>query len=368
MSEFLYVLRRTSTEQKFGIQWRAWSLSDQGWYCQVYSIIDDGPAAAWNKRLLKQTAPECTDNQLREGDQIVNVNGKTTEEDIVLEMTTALFISMRIRRDYPATTPELHEHDRTPSIAPVTSSPEMDGHLPLTSSFMPSIAPVANSSTRRDRRDRLSKHVQISKTLTGVLRHRATRLRVSIRPDGYCPVSEVLALPQLIDMGCTVADVEEVVQNSDKHRFELKDENGVCYIRAVQGHSIKTVTDEDLLQPLRLDDPDLPTICVHGTYRRHWDSIMRHGLIAGGGLRRGSRNHVHFQPFEPGDRRTISGMRHDCEIAIWIDLKMAISDGVPFYTSANEVILSPGKVGKIDCKYFRKVMDLRSRALVYTSP
>eukprot|EP00913_Durusdinium_trenchii_P002553 g2362.t1 len=71
----------------------------------------------------------------------------------------------------------------------------------------------------------------------------------------------------------------------------------------------------------------------HGTYRRHFDSIRRVGLLAGGGQGQGFRNHVHFSPCEPGDKRVISGMRYDCEIAIWIDLKRAIADNVPFYMS-----------------------------------
>ena len=48
-------------------------------------------------------------------------------------------------------------------------------------------------------------------------------------------------------------------------------------------------------------------------------------------------------PHEPNDKRVVSGMRKDCEVAIWINLKAALEDGVPFYRSQNQVILTPGK-------------------------
>ena len=101
------------------------------------------------------------------------------------------------------------------------------------------------------------------------------------------------------------------------------------YIRATQGHSIKKVSDEELLVRLNASDEDLPVSCVHGTDRRYYGSIVEKGLLVGGG-RGHYRNHVNFAPFGPGDKRVISGMRYDCEVALWIDLKAALIDGIPF--------------------------------------
>merc|ERR1740129_956747 len=135
-------------------------------------------------------------------------------------------------------------------------------------------------------------------------------------------------------------------------------------IRAVLGHSIKVVEDSRLLRQLCSTDEDLPANCVHGTYRRHFEKIRNNGLMAGGGHGQAFRNHVHFVPYEPGDRRVISGMRYDSEVAIWIDLRRALSDGLPFYMSANKVILSPGIDGRVDRKYFLKAKDLRSKEVL----
>jgi len=206
----------------------------------------------------------------------------------------------------------------------------------------------------------LPRTVRISKSLTQILRHKAPELGINIRPDGFCPAEEVLALSWLQELSCTRKDMEEVVQGSDKKRFETCEEDGVLLIRAVQGHSIKVVQDEQLLRRMSAEDDDLPPLCVHGTYRRYFDSIKAKGLLAGGGQGQGFRNHVHFAPFEPGDKRVISGMRYDCEVAIWIDLKKALEDGLPFYMSANQVILSPGIDGHIDIKYFLQAKDLKS--------
>ncbi|CAK8991886.1 tRNA 2'-phosphotransferase 1 [Durusdinium trenchii] len=209
--------------------------------------------------------------------------------------------------------------------------------------------------------DGLTREVKISKTLTQILRHKAVELKIDIGRDGYCSLRALLQCPWLAELEVQEEEVQQVVKKSDKKRFELKEDDGELLIRAVQGHSIKTVDDDQLLQKLDLEDTNLPNVCVHGTYRRHFDSIRRVGLLAGGGQGQGFRNHVHFSPCEPGDKRVISGMRYDCEIAIWIDLKRAIADNVPFYMSTNKVILSPGIDGVIDKKYFTKARDLQKK-------
>eukprot|EP00929_Paragymnodinium_shiwhaense_P118910 TRINITY_DN907_c5_g1_i2.p1 TRINITY_DN907_c5_g1~~TRINITY_DN907_c5_g1_i2.p1 ORF type:complete len:531 (+),score=169.83 TRINITY_DN907_c5_g1_i2:105-1697(+) len=211
----------------------------------------------------------------------------------------------------------------------------------------------------------MPRHVKISKSLTQVLRHKATDLGIDIRSDGYCSLDAIMALPWLKELNCTKADVEQVVRESDKKRFELKEETGMCYIRAVQGHSIKTIDDEQLLRKLLSGDPDMPTTCVHGTYLRFLQSILAKGLIAGGGQGQGYRNHIHCAPREPRDKRVISGMRYDCEVAIYIDLQRALREGVPFYMSANEVILSPGKDGILETKYFIKVVNLMTQQQIW---
>jgi len=203
----------------------------------------------------------------------------------------------------------------------------------------------------------LPRSVQLSKAMTRVLRHSAARQGLSIGSDGYCPVEQLLALREFKELSCSLADVQDAVFSSDKKRFQLLERQGVLLVRAVQGHSMKSVSDEGLLQPVTLGDPDVPSFVVHGTYKPCLESIKRQGLIAGGGHT--ARNHVHFSPFEIGDGRVISGMRANCQIAIYLDLRAALAEGVPFYRSANEVILSPGLQGVVPAKYIIKIKDLQ---------
>lgn len=74
-----------------------------------------------------------------------------------------------------------------------------------------------------------------------------------------------------------------------------------------------------------------------------------------------NRLHIHFARGLPNDNRVISGMRKSVQIYIYIDLRKAVNDGIPFYVSANNVILSPGNAnGIIESKYFLKVIDSRT--------
>jgi len=193
---------------------------------------------------------------------------------------------------------------------------------------------------------------QISKELAGLLRHRAQNLGIRIRADGYCSVAEVLTCKPMENLRCTLEELQEIVRANDKQRFQLSFEGGEMFIRATQGHSMKAVADESLLRRLYPNDVDLPHVCVHGTYRRHLQSIMQKGLMAGG-LRlgmQGNRNHVHFAPCVPGSH-VMSGLRANCEVAIFIDLKRALMDGLPFYLSTNQVILSSGIQGVVPPHY-----------------
>lgn len=131
-------------------------------------------------------------------------------------------------------------------------------------------------------------------------------------------------------------------------------------IRAVQGHSIRTVaSDTSLLKPITLDSPEgIPETCVHGTFYGAWPLILKSG-----GLKRMGRNHVHFasgpslaeigisEKGEPiGDRfnRVISGMRRDAQLLIYIDLKHCLQDvregalEMTWWMSENGVILTEG--------------------------
>lgn len=252
--------------------------------------------------------------------------------------------------------------------------------------------------------------VQLSKSLSWVLRHSAPSLGLRPTPDGYFSVEDMLSLkhPRFCNKGSshnggrkyTVDDIRRVVESSDKQRFRLEykdnqylakrmkhekssdrgetaatsnaeestnapakldgssdnESNLVLCIRANQGHSFsKHIESDKLHTPLtkeELSDPNL-TI-VHGTTRKAWEDHIRIE-----GLSRMKRTHIHFATGLPtSDNKPISGMRATSQIYIYINGEKCAKDGVPFFKSDNGVILTAGvnEDGFLPVKYFRKVV------------
>ncbi|KAF9160630.1 tRNA 2'-phosphotransferase 1 [Actinomortierella ambigua] len=199
-----------------------------------------------------------------------------------------------------------------------------------------------------------SPQVRLSKALSWLLRHNAVAQGVAIGTDGFCKIDEVLAHSRL--KGFTLDDVHIVVRNSDKKRFEMVERDGVTFIRAVQGHSIKEVKEEG--HEMITDAAQLP-IAVHGTTMTAWK------IIATEGLNRMGRNHIHMAIGLPGDEGVISGMRAKSNVHIYIDTAKAMKDGIKFQRSTNNVILSDGKNGDgvIPPKYFSIVKSSSGQIL-----
>ena len=192
----------------------------------------------------------------------------------------------------------------------------------------------------------------ISKALAKVLRHKAEKFGISIDSAGWCPIQQVLRTHRLRRLNCTLEMLRIVVDRDRKERYQIQ-----CgQIRAVQGHSMNSVESEHAMERMWFTDEDLPRECIHGTYQYHRRSIEQRGLLAGG--LRNDRNHIHFIASLPGRGRVKSGMRDDCDLAVFIDLPRALEDGIPFFRSANDVILSPGVDGVIAAHYIIQVRSL----------
>jgi len=96
------------------------------------------------------------------------------------------------------------------------------------------------SQMNQHRRPRNFK-VSLSKYMSLILRHEAAKKGIAIRADGHVLVDDLLADKQFVKWGCTLDTLKTVVDSNDKKRFELNEEDGKMYIRAVQGHSMKVV-------------------------------------------------------------------------------------------------------------------------------
>lgn len=264
-------------------------------------------------------------------------------------------------------------------------------------------ASSSKSSTSKPQRKPQSSEEQLSRALVYILRHGAEKEGLTIRNDGYIRLDDVLERPRVKSVNMTEAeggkrrpgkeDVEKVVEGNDKKRFELTEEGGEWWVRAVQGHSLKSVVELQHV-PLTLDNLQLLSVkqkdeeddgladeidaklgvlqideeqqdggavqVIHGTYAAAWDSILESG-----GLKPMSRNHIHLSKGKFGDKGVISGMRKSANRLIYIDIEHAIKDGIEFVLSSNGVVLTPGdkQSGLLGVKYFTRVEDQKGQVV-----
>uniref|UniRef100_M4B2Z5 2'-phosphotransferase n=1 Tax=Hyaloperonospora arabidopsidis (strain Emoy2) TaxID=559515 RepID=M4B2Z5_HYAAE len=181
-----------------------------------------------------------------------------------------------------------------------------------------------------------------------------------MRPSGFVSLTQLLALP--LFQSFSEQQVEQVVQTDAKKRFSMTTtefEVDEVFIRANQGHTLQLVQDEELLRPL--EEPRDVEMCVHGTYLKFWDSIWNSGLS------KMQRNHIHFAETDVlDDDAIVSGIRANCNLFVYIDFAMAVKEGIKFYKSSNNVVLSPGgkDTGVIDRRYFLRAVK-RDGTVVY---
>ncbi|EPS42892.1 hypothetical protein H072_3212 [Dactylellina haptotyla CBS 200.50] len=266
----------------------------------------------------------------------------------------------------------------------------------------------------RGARSGMDRDEQISRALSRTLRHSAREEKLNMRADGYINVAELLNSRKYQQLGLDFPTLCQAVQKNAKKRFKLiheapeqsatppllsdvsvstsedpsistdphvrssnveefipdfdNDPNPDLrhyFIRATQGHSIP-VQEALLLQPI--DKTNLPSICVHGTY---YSALTQ--ILESGGLRNMGRTHIHCAAGLPkasvhpetGEEipAVLSGMRFNAEVLFYIDIQKGIRDGVGFWKSDNDVILTNGKEGgMLSMDYVLRVEDCGGRA------
>ena len=185
-------------------------------------------------------------------------------------------------------------------------------------------------------------------TLSRLLRHQALKDGINITSDGWVSIADTLNwLNSQIKKGSkiTIDDLKRIVNNDMKQRYSLDEVKGL--IKANQGHSMNLKIK---MTPITLENA--PDYIVHGTYFKSINIIKKEGLS------RMKRQHIHFTVNDPkNDSQVISGMRTNCEVLIWIDIKKAINDGYEFFVSDNGVILTEGKNRVIPPDYFHSITN-----------
>lgn len=184
--------------------------------------------------------------------------------------------------------------------------------------------------------------LQLSQTLSYLLRHGIIENNLTIDSEGFVNLDQILKFEILKNN--KLIEIQKLISKDKKTRFTLKQIEDKWFIRANQGHSQNigiTLNDNKIHTEItKVINP-----CFHGTYKRFIESIQEEGLKIM------SRTHVHMT----NDIKAKSGIRHDCEALVFINMEKAMNDGIKFYESSNGVILSSGINGIINPKYIEKI-------------
>jgi RNA:NAD 2'-phosphotransferase (TPT1/KptA family) len=96
------------------------------------------------------------------------------------------------------------------------------------------------------------------------------------------------------------------------------------------------------------------SMAVHGTYYKFLNNIKKNGL------NKMKRTHIHFSLGLATDKHVISGMRSNSEVLIYLNMTKCLEDGIELLLSENNVILTTGKNGILETKYFEKIVDSKT--------
>ena len=108
--------------------------------------------------------------------------------------------------------------------------------------------------------------VRISKLLSLILRHRPDEFGLEVDAFGFADVEAVLSALQAKDGEVTMEDIEAVVYDGEKQRFEIKDGR----IRARYGHSFPIELGVDPTEP--------PEFLYKGVSPKEVEGILSEGL------------------------------------------------------------------------------------------
>jgi putative RNA 2'-phosphotransferase len=159
-----------------------------------------------------------------------------------------------------------------------------------------------------------------SKLLAYVLRHNPAAIGLALGEGGWVRIDALLTGVARHGRGLDAAMIDRVLNAPGKQRFETRDD----LIRAAQGHSVPVDLGLEPRQP--------PPVLYHGTVARFLDSILT------GGLRPGSRTHVHLSA-SPETAATV-GARRGRPVVLLIDSAVMNAGGHEFFQASNGVWLT----------------------------
>lgn len=164
--------------------------------------------------------------------------------------------------------------------------------------------------------------VKLSKRLSLVLRHDPGQIGLTLDPQGWATVDDLLRCLNEAGWPASLDQLRQVVAENDKQRFRFSEDG--LRIRANQGHSLQV--------ELGLGHVEPPPLLYHGTATRFLETILMEGL------HKRSRQHVHLSI--DVETATAVGKRHGKPIVLTIRAREMHDAGHRFYLSDNHVWLT----------------------------
>ncbi|OQP65964.1 RNA 2'-phosphotransferase [Niastella vici] len=162
----------------------------------------------------------------------------------------------------------------------------------------------------------------ISKLLSLVLRHEPEHIGLTLDPEGWASLPELIEKINQQGIPLDFATLQIIVDTNDKKRFAFNDDK--TRIRANQGHSIEV----DLNLPAQMP----PAVLFHGTAEKNIAAIRQHGI------QRVGRHHVHLSAVKETALQV--GQRHGKPVLLIIQALVMHEKGHTFYLSNNGVWLT----------------------------
>ncbi len=160
---------------------------------------------------------------------------------------------------------------------------------------------------------------QLSKFLSFVLRHKPDAIGLTLDPQGWASIAELIGKSDAAGTRFNREDLLHVVETSEKKRFTISTDGQ--RIRAAQGHSISV----DFGLPAR----EPPRVLYHGTATRFVDAILSEGL------KPQTRKQVHLSADEATAHRV--GQRHGNPTILVVEAMRMHTKGFLFYLADNGV-------------------------------
>jgi len=155
---------------------------------------------------------------------------------------------------------------------------------------------------------------RISRFLSYLLRHRPSEYPLAFDRHGFVAWSEVVDLVEERFYDATEEEIRAVVIESEKKRFELRDDK----IRATYGHSFPV--------DLGLEPVEPPDELYYGTARDLAQSILREGL------KPRDRRYVHLSA-SLEEAEAVGKRRDPAPAIVVVDTQAAREAGIVFYRS-----------------------------------